>query len=316
MTKLYKFKSWLTIEEAARYLTAGLCEQVGEADILRLALDRRLKLSVRFVNSADVRRGNVVPFDKTITWDARRNSRGGFDITTTSSSDNLPDNIRSMRIPYSGNFWLTMAWSVYAGAMGLSMPDDTMLKLQKNVESLKGVHDLPMLGAEVLDIENRYQKLTGGPAVTGPTHVGAFIQTEAGQFCEIQVYEPLPGSSFERPWNYRKNVACFSAAGSLPSDAVLVMRPSELEAFITSIGASNSSKEKPLLGTERDSLLKLVIGMAIKGYGYDPSSTKKSTTVSEIERDLAELGIELTDDTIRKYLKEAISKLAPKVEGT
>jgi hypothetical protein len=97
----------------------------------------------------------------------------------------------------------------------------------------------------------------------------------------------------------------------LPSDAVLVMRPSELEAFIGRIGEPNSSKEKPLSGSERDSLLKLVVVMAVKGYGYDPFSTKKSTTVSEIESDLAQLGIALTDDTIRKYLKEAVSKLPP-----
>ena len=62
--------------------------------------------------------------------------------------------------------------------------------------------------------------------------------------------------------------------------------------------------EKPLSTSERNTLLKLVIGMAIKGYSHDPASLKSRAT-KEIADDLASLEIDLDPDTVRKYLKQA-----------
>jgi len=60
------------------------------------------------------------------------------------------------------------------------------------------------------------------------------------------------------------------------------------------------SKEKIKI----ECLLKMVIGMAINGYGYDIKA-KKSPIPSEISSDLLEKGISLTPKTIKKYLNEA-----------
>lgn len=68
--------------------------------------------------------------------------------------------------------------------------------------------------------------------------------------------------------------------------------------------------DRPLSTTERNTLLKLVIGMAVKCYVYDPKASK-STTPKEIADDLAGLGITITDDTVRKYLKEAAQAFLP-----
>jgi hypothetical protein len=74
---------------------------------------------------------------------------------------------------------------------------------------------------------------------------------------------------------------------------------------------SQSALEKPLGETEKKSLLRMVIGMAICGYKYDPSKLKNEAT-SEIRCDLDSVGISLDDDTIRKYLKEAAQLLPAK----
>lgn len=50
MGKLFSLKEWLTVPEAAKHLTLVFGEDVSETDVLRLALDRRLRLSVYFVN--------------------------------------------------------------------------------------------------------------------------------------------------------------------------------------------------------------------------------------------------------------------------
>lgn len=70
------------------------------------------------------------------------------------------------------------------------------------------------------------------------------------------------------------------------------------------------AKAGSLGARERESLLKLVIGMAIKGYGHDPHKSRTSTA-SEIASDLAALGIALSDDTVRAYLQEARDLLPP-----
>jgi hypothetical protein len=67
--------------------------------------------------------------------------------------------------------------------------------------------------------------------------------------------------------------------------------------------------EKSLSTRTRETALKLIIGMAIKGYGYNPKANK-NTAVKEIADDLALLGLQLDVDTVRKWLNEA-SELLP-----
>ncbi len=70
--------------------------------------------------------------------------------------------------------------------------------------------------------------------------------------------------------------------------------------------------QRPLQDRERGSLLKLIIGMAIDSYGYDPKSSR-STTAKEIAYDLVRTGLTLDEDTIRKYLQMAREVLPPDV---
>lgn len=70
-------------------------------------------------------------------------------------------------------------------------------------------------------------------------------------------------------------------------------------------------REKQLGARERESLLKLVIGMAVGGYGYD-STARRSEQITAITDDLAQAGISLDADTARKWLREAAELLPPK----
>lgn len=67
--------------------------------------------------------------------------------------------------------------------------------------------------------------------------------------------------------------------------------------------ASPCRQDKTLGARERESLVKLVIGMAIGGYAYNPKASRNPAT-SEIASDLHKFGLSLDDDTIRKYLAE------------
>jgi hypothetical protein len=60
--------------------------------------------------------------------------------------------------------------------------------------------------------------------------------------------------------------------------------------------------------TERNTMLKLIIGMAIDAYGYEPDKPKNSASgnnKNSISAKLQTRGISISDDTIRKYLTEA-----------
>jgi hypothetical protein len=78
----------------------------------------------------------------------------------------------------------------------------------------------------------------------------------------------------------------------------------------TSDRAKQPSPETGLKRRERDSLLKMVIGMAVKGYAYKPNANRNDA-VSEIAGDLEKLGISLDPDTVRRYLNEARILLPP-----
>jgi len=56
--------------------------------------------------------------------------------------------------------------------------------------------------------------------------------------------------------------------------------------------------------------LKLVIGMAVRGYKYQPGSSRSDAT-GDIANDLEHLGIALDADTIRKYLRDGAALLPP-----
>jgi hypothetical protein len=55
MSRLFKLKRWLTVEEASAYLTGILGEPVRQHEIYRLAIDGNLRLSVVFLSDYNCR---------------------------------------------------------------------------------------------------------------------------------------------------------------------------------------------------------------------------------------------------------------------
>ena len=132
----------------------------------------------------------------------------------------------------------------------------------------------------------------------GPTEFVSWLQ-------DMKIWVP-PGmaeavGTFDRPpvdWQSR-------AVESERRAETSAKRVTDLEAAIAD-GAINASSAT----RERDSLLKLVIGMAIGGYGYDPRGMR-SPVPAQIATDLQTRGLSLSDDTIRKYLREGAELLPP-----
>lgn len=63
--------------------------------------------------------------------------------------------------------------------------------------------------------------------------------------------------------------------------------------------------QKSELGArERQTLLKIIVGQAVKNYGFEPKRARNAAA-GEIASDLATVGISVSEDTIRNYLNEA-----------
>lgn len=170
MRKLFNLKEWLTVADAARHLSIVFGEDVTEADVLHLALDGRLRLSVYLVNRAKARCGVVVRYS-----DA--------ELAAAINSGNLPQDLKWIEMPK--DLGAAIRWEE-AGKKVLRIDDGSYLILDKKVLTLRGVWDLPMIGNELLNIEHEYQKLTGGPAVTLQGLDGAFVEGRNGQICQLQ----------------------------------------------------------------------------------------------------------------------------------
>lgn len=328
MKKLLKLKEWLTIPDAAKHLSIVFDEDVSEADVLRLALDGQLQLSVHFVNQATARRGNTVPLSEAKT-------EPGIPFGLDGKPFEPDEVIRGLRI-------------------FIKHPDgqveEKVVQFSKEIIHIDGVWDLPMLGGEQLYIEHKYQMLTNGVEVTDVTLDGSFVKDLDGEIWElrasfddnefksgslaqlkelktrianenIEKYEAerLLNQHKEDRKNYLEEKKSKSASegyyssGGLPEDSVLVVRTEalrNLEQWGT--GAPEKDTEKILSTTERNTLLTIIGVMVKKGYGHDLNKAYK--VAGEIEKDAQELGIKISNDTIANKLKEAKKIMEDKQE--
>ena len=82
----------------------------------------------------------------------------------------------------------------------------------------------------------------------------------------------------------------------------------ENESLRTMVEKFSKSRRDDLPESERESLLKMVLGMAISSYQYELGSKKNTATgdnKGSIPFDLSKLGLNLNCDTVRKFIKEA-----------
>ena len=171
-SKLLNLREWLLVPEAARYLSILFNEEVCEADVLRLALDKHLTLSVDFVNHTYVRRGKVVSEEDTI-WKEFPMSPDYEKIIRESS----PEHAKLLDGPKD---------KIVRIMKSLNIDDKRFINLDEKVTRIRRVWDLSMIGNERLDIEHKYQMLTGGPEVTLQGLEGAFVEREDGVICQLQ----------------------------------------------------------------------------------------------------------------------------------
>jgi len=277
MSKLLKLKETLTLSETAKHLSIMLGEDVTEADILRLALDGHLKLSVNLVNHSSGILGKIVSFAET-EWFlspplGKIDTSSSELVSNLSSLNGLPVNLTESisKLPVED-------WSkYYCFLRSIQVEDDKFINLEERAGPIEGLWDLPMFGAERLDIEDKYQMLTGGPRVTLHNIDGVFL-VQGDTVCLVHDNRDFPSST-------------------IPDDFLLVVKTDELRAFEVNL---SNNVSKPLNTTERNTLLTLIAALC-KFDGVDPNARDATSQIVQMTEDL---GAPISDDTIRKVLHQ------------
>jgi hypothetical protein len=253
MSKLFKLKNWLTIDEAARHLSGAFTESVTEADVLRLALDERLKLSVNFVNPVVVKLGTLikkedVPYEELV-------GKNGRKYRAYISAQHVTDDGR-----------------IY------------IFDAKDPAYNLRGVCDIPMGDGIQLEVERRYQIMTGGPELTERWRYGVMVEVVEKDLCQFEMCmdepempdiadvaktliehmaaSPLsPAEQFEKiqeALTTMRRTSEYCIVDQLPDESVLVVRRNALTEFISSMSGTPANAEKPLDARERTSYQNII----------------------------------------------------------
>lgn len=240
-SKLFKLKKWLTIPEAARHLSSLFEEAVSEADVLRLALDGHLKLSINILNQVYGKRG------KLISYEDEENLPAEFRSVLDSVS-RLPDELKDQ---------------IISGFKSLGDFKEHFLHLETKITTIEGVWDIPLLAGQQYVIENQYQKLLRGPRVETPIIGAAYFVREGGEVCRLyeEFDEPMAVKTEggERTTNLKdESDRYYPAVASLPGGSILVIRTSSLREFEDRYFADQESVERPQSKRQQDSDLHII----------------------------------------------------------
>lgn len=155
MEKLYKLKKWLTISETASRLSIELGEKITNADVLQLAVDERLKVSVYFPHN----------------WTGKT-----CDLTT---DENIVIQNKKEIIGFDGYPFIYSEYEKCSETEYIKIDDDVR-------EFRAGVWELKLIGNEKIDLEWQLKQEHGLPVVDVFNLGGFYVKNKDGIVIERQ----------------------------------------------------------------------------------------------------------------------------------
>ena len=276
-SKLFKLKRWLKLPEAAAYLTAALGETLEPADVLRLALDGHLKLSVRLVNHELARRAAYPSQTERGTPENPWVMSPLGVIDRGDGKGERRDILREEAVRESFMWVERMTTTVPAGE-----------------------YDLPLIAAERLDVDREYEELSGGTRSDLLHLGGAFIESDATLF---QLLDGHPIDEEQRRIFIEETGeepdATFLTT-QLPAGRTLIVRASALTAFLEKLAGQDDPLEKPLTQRERTNLLLVIAALADHAKIDITMPSKAAGTIASLT---TLLGTRLSARAIENYIK-------------
>lgn len=280
MKKIYKFKQWFSLSDAANRLTHVLAEPVGEKDLIELALEGHVQLHwyMRHVPALPVElRDEEIPL---ILDEDGKLIEKEEDQKTVTVKGYYPIDENGLVSYHSGPHAL------------LHNECGALSDFLRSYLTGTGGELISLNGYNVLDKDGIIWRVQ-------EPYDEKIIKHNKGNW-DTELYGKYQSNSTHN----------YFPTGEWPDISELGFTKSELEKL------ENKLDEKPtkeVSTRERDTLLKLIIGLATDGYGYDPNALR-SPIPKELEGILDGVGISVSDDTIRKWLKEAAHHLPQNID--
>ncbi|MGI2132658.1 hypothetical protein ACRN93_15215 [Shewanella baltica] len=176
MSKLSNMQEWFTLDYSASYLSNILGEQVLKTDLYRLALDKKITLSVRFLESVPALIGKLVDEHDFFTQTSNQTTDDNrCDLSELCNSSDLfsPIDTHDSSEP---------------------VDDDKWFIFEDIAQNINGVWDLTMLGLESVDLEKRYLDELGECGYNPQRHKeeGIFIRNDASVCKLLTKLDPSP----------------------------------------------------------------------------------------------------------------------------
>ncbi|MDP6263817.1 MAG: hypothetical protein QGI68_20645 [Pseudomonadales bacterium] len=279
MNKLYRLKQWYTLEDTAKHLTISVGEEIEVNDIFHLVIEEHLALSwyMRGVLAVEVSPATYI--DSSFSRDGF-NFEGFEPLSFAECRLEGPYRI-DLNQPVMKDWVVSLIIGIESnrtGNLGTIVTDD-----DENLWQL--VEYAPYEDADPFAVDNR------------PLEWKARKDRTSSSLGTTSHETPALGG-VHRP------VMIF------PEIAELGVRRIDIDAFETALG-NQTKKSTALSQTERQSLLKMILGMAISKYEFNPEIKRNHATGDKrgsICADLQTHGLSVHKDTIKKYMDEAVDQ--------
>ncbi|MCP3928006.1 MAG: hypothetical protein GY705_02760 [Bacteroidetes bacterium] len=257
--KLLKLKGWLTVSDTALQLSNLFGEEISEADVYKLAIDKHLKLSVNFLNSTSVSYEVI-------------NAQNVFSISAYLGV-RLDDFTRE-----------------YLDIMKNQLSDlQKSKKLPCRISRISGVWDLQMKGGERCIVEDIYRELNNFPNLR--ERRGQILVERDGNTCLVmehhneeycadnlekidqlheewqQMDNSLPGEINYSEEIRKEEFKCYCSADNLPADSIFVVRTDALTQFIENLNLEGEQNQaNKLIIDESNISLPRELEIAVKAW--------------------------------------------------
>lgn len=274
MHKLFNLKKWLTIGDAARHLTLLFGEAVSEHDVLQLALDRHLMLSLLFVNTQVARPCAVRATDQ--DWFST------YAMRTDSVS-------KAVNAYYSDTVIESPMESIDRG--------DSVLDVDNQICWLAGHFELPLSFSGYTHVLSAFHRLIDGPEVDSRHESRIFVGNGHGDLfllLERVVGDVNSDTDLASRESYRP-------ATRVPRDSMLVVATNSLRGFEADLQRKEAAAVlladvRPIANQQLESdfdpsdlpyelgIANIAFSAVTNGYG-DSSATFKNRLVAYLEKE-------------------------------
>ena len=290
-SKILKVKKWIDLNEAAERLSLSLEEHINALDLMELALDGEVTLSVKFPRNELFYIREVAECESKYIDDLEKDFKFHlFAFNKENASKQEVEKMRSDFIMEHYQRYVQAAKKNGADEIHLSY-DYFMNELMSikwsnigNIEIMEEfVYELPLIGAEKLHIEKLVEINNERHPGTLTSLDSVFLKSKSGKYYILndrfkdesesdKTPEPNKApESLEHILN--KNKYCYFPAGELPEDVIVGMAPIDLAEFERKLSSSDKDLSLELAVKVLGAVLKEVTTKAKKWTQDDLAST-------------------------------------------